>query len=66
MRLIEETLLRAWNALKSFDFLCNPRFIVYMYFIMICMHCILLYMLMVDQIKTLFCILFCKIPAGET
>ena len=40
------------NGNKSFDFLCNPRFILYMYFIMICIHCILLYMLMaVDPIK---------------
>ena len=31
---------------------CNPRFIVYMYFIMICIHYILLYMLMVDPIKS--------------
>ena len=39
------------NEIKSFDFLCNPRFIVCMYFIMICIHCILVYMLMVDPIK---------------
>ena len=38
------------NGNKS-DFLCNPRFIVYMYFIMICINDILLYMLMVDPIK---------------
>ena len=36
---------------KSYDFVCNPRFIVYVYFIMICIHYILLYMLMVDPIK---------------
>ena len=40
------------NGNKSFDFLCNPRFIVYMYLIMMCIHCILLYMLMVDPIKS--------------
>ena len=39
------------NRNKYFGFVCNPRFIAYMYFIMICIHCILLYMLMVDPIK---------------
>ena len=42
------------NGNKVFDVLCNPRFIFYIYISVIYMysiHCILLYMLMVDPIK---------------
>ena len=42
----------------------NPRFIVYIYFIIICIHCIWLYMLIVDPVKSnqkYVCMIFCDV-----